>query len=349
MPWYRVQDNQCRNWDFNPDEVARIVRSNIYNREALRLAVPITHSNGIFFPDTYSYETDTRRAAATAETEAPRWVRDAWEQARLNGEGFFQTLVHLRQEAIAAGDRFHQNSLQYSSMSQRNINSAIDTAQAAVSVLTPIRNASATTLLVGATVLSGGAALAAVGAGAGLRFTSRIEDGGTIGQAAAETGVDMFVTFITRGAGRALPTNSIINSTRNIQNEAALAVFGVLTSSAADAAKTVVTGEIGRTPLQGAQARLGVEVTNAIFTNILSRVGIPVSITAESTGRSAGIAAVINSGIGVVGDLIVNAARGISSNSNSSSGNVPANMLLTTSPGLASAEQWVRERAMRRA
>lgn len=349
MPWYRLQDNQCRNWEVNSDEIARIVRSNIYQRELINpnRSRFVSHPPPWYepwLPTTISYETNFSGLVDHVDAEAPRWVRESWVQANLNGEGFFQTLVHLRQEALAAGDTFRNNSLRASSQSQQNINRSADLNQGIVNGLTHVRNTSAGVLLAGATVLSGGAALAAAGAGAGIRFTARVQDGGTVGQAAQETAIDLFVTFVTRGAGRALPTSSVINQTQNIRNAAALALFGIATNTTADVAKTMVTGEVGRTPLQGVQGRLGVETTNAIISSILSRVGLPVSLTSPSREAAD---AVVNAALGFIGDRIVDAARGVNS-SNSSDGNVPPNTLLVTSPGLAAAEAWVRTNAMRR-
>lgn len=349
MVWYRLQDNQCRDWEFNPDGVASIIRSNIYHREVLAHARE-NRQHHWFSADTVHIESDTRRALATAESEAPRWAREGWRQAELNGEGFQQTLVHMRQEALAAGDRFRERSNRASSETQQNINRAADRDTTILNGLTAVRNSSAGILLAGATVLSGGAALGAATAGGYIRFQARIDDGGTVSQAAQETAIDLFVTFITRGAGRTLAQSPLNQAHVNMQNANVLAVFGMFTNTAADVAKTMVTGEVGRTPLQGARARLNVEAANSIISNILGRVALPVRIMSPATREA--VDAVVGAGFGYVGDLIVNAARGVDpqapSTSGSSSSGIPANTLLRTSAELSAADAWVTANAMRR-
>jgi len=316
MAWYRLQDNQDRQWDFNPDEIASIIRSNIYHREVLRLGRDVRQHHW-FSADTVSYETDTRRALATAESEAPNWVNNAWVQAHENGRAFAEVLADMRREALAAGDTFRRLSMRASSESQQNLNRAADRDATILSGLTTLRNSSASVLLAGATVLSGGAALAAAGAGGYIRFQARIDDGGTVRQAAQETAIDLFVAYITHGAGRALPQSPLNQLHVNMRNANVLAIFGIFTNTAADVAKTMVTGEIGRTPMQGSRARMNVEAATVITTNILSRIAIPVSIMSNETRQS--VDAVVGAGIGYVGDLIVNAARGSNPETNNAS------------------------------
>lgn len=72
------------------------------------------------------------------------------------------------------------------------VENATDTYDTAVGVAETIRDTSAGTIMVGATFLSGGAMLTAVGAGSGLKATAKYQDTGNMGSAVF-TGVTSFV------------------------------------------------------------------------------------------------------------------------------------------------------------
>lgn len=343
MPWYRVEDNQHRNWEVNSDGIARIVRSYIYHRELLARSRRVVHSSGSWFlPDTVAYETDFSGLVRYVDTEAVRWVREAWVQANLNGEGLFNSLLSLRLQGVQDGETYHRNSMAASHESQQNINRVVDRDQAIVTGLTHVRNTSASILIAGATVVSGGTATALVAAaGGGLRFTSRIQEGGSVGQAAAETAIDLFVAAITRGTGRSLEAAGA----SAVSSATTMAVLGVTLNTGADLAKTAITGEVGRTPVQGFVGRLGAETVNGLIGVLLAR-GIPLIRMIPANEFTQARDAIVSAAFGFVGDRVVDAARGV--NPQSSTNRVPANTLLPASPGLNQAEAFVRETAMRR-
>jgi len=346
MPWYRAQDSRQNNWEINSDGVARIVRSFIYHRELIRRSSRVEHpGNSFFLPDIVAYETNFTGLVQEVDREAVRWTREAWVQANLDGDGLLNSLVDLRQQGIRDGELFHRNSLQASSESQRNINSAVDTASTMMSAAIPVRNTAASMLIAGSVIVTGGAATALVAAaGAGLRFTSRIEEGGTVQQAVAETAIDMTVTVVTAGAGSFMATTALANTTRRA---VAMAVLGATLNTAADGAKTIVTGEIGRRPLTGLTARIGAEAVNGLVSNLLLR-GIPVFRVIPGSSATQVRDAATSAAFGFVGDRVVDAARG-TAGSTSPNESVPANTLLQSSPRITSAEAFVRENAMRRA
>lgn len=352
MPWYRVQDNQNRNWEINSEGVARIVRSFVYHQALLARSRRVVHHHGNWlnpYPDTVAYETNFSGIVAHVDAEAARWMREAWVQANLNGQGLFTSLVDLRNQGVSDGETFHRNSLQASSESQQNINRVVDTTQAVVTGLTHVRNTSASILLAGATVVSGGTATALVAAaGAGIRFTSRIEDGGTVGQAAMETGIDLVVMTVTRGAGRSLEVSGANMSSRSVQ--ATMALLGVVMNTGGDLAKTAVTGEVGASPLRGLSARLGAETVNGLTASLLTR-GIPFLRVIPASTATQARDAIVSATVSFVGDRLVDAARNSgaarSNNAARGSSNIPANALLVASPALAQAEAFVRSEAMR--
>jgi hypothetical protein len=346
MPWYRVTDSQHNSWQLNSDGVARIVRSYIYHRRLLERSRRVFHDSGSWFlPDTVSYDTNFSGIVQYVDSEAGRWMSDAWVQSNLNGNGLFNSLVDLRQQAVRDGETYHRNSMQASHESQQNINRIADMDGSIVTGLQHVRNTSASILIAGATVVSGGTATALVaGAGAGLRFTSRIQEGGTIGQAAAETAVDMTVALITRGAGQSIAAAGAETSAMGM---ATMAVLTTTLNTGADLAKTVITGEVGRRPLEGFAARIGAETVNGLVASLLTR-GIPFLRLVPTSTSTGARDALVSAAFGFVGDRLVDSARGIGAPNNPGT-TIPSNTLLAATPGLTSAEAFVRENAMRAA
>ena len=344
MPWYRVTDSQSRSWEVDPAGFAYIVRSSIRNRAMLRRSRQVTISGGLLWPTRVNFETDFVGINAEVDQTSERFVTDGWRQASLQGAGLFGSLVGLRSDALNDGDEYRRRSMAASHQSQENLTAAIDRGEMVVRGLQFTRDTSAGILLAGATVVSGGAAAALVaGLGTGLRFAARVEDGGTVGQAAAGAALDLVVFAVTRGAASTLagPTVSLENFTPTMAQRGTLAFLGVVMNTGADLARTAVNGDAIRNPLAGAGARVGAETVNALLSNIVNVRGLPILATLN---RSAPVRdALTGAALGFVGDRVVDAVRAAGAPSAAN----PLRDVLRTSPALASAEQFVRETAMR--
>jgi hypothetical protein len=332
----------------NIDGFARIVRSAIYHEKLLQRSRNVVHRHGWFWPDTVSYETNFNGLVAEVDTEAPRQVSQLWDLGSSNGEALFYSLVELRRRAVADGETYQRNSQSASSQTQQNLNQSADRGNVALGVMRGIRDTSATVLFAGATVVTGGGAAALLaGTAAGLRFTARIQEGGRVGQAAIETGVDIVVYTITRGATMTMAPPPGVDPTT--ADRAAMAVLSVVINTAADLAKTAATGQEVRTPMQATGARIGVEAANALIANVLNVRGLPLIAVANLARNRDVRDAVVGALTGVAGDMIVDAARGNASpRATGSPALTPANTLSVADRALTDSSAFVRANVMYR-
>lgn len=155
-------------------------------------------------PDLVNLEVDWERVrketriVTDAEFAAMRWnayssmedqiqkLREAIVLTQMEKQRFKVLLSHAQDQSMQAVER------------------AVGRGQTAIDIAKVVRDSSATTLLIGATLLSGGAAGAAfatLATGSGLKATAKYQDTGNLGAASVELAGNLFFGLIPIGTG----------------------------------------------------------------------------------------------------------------------------------------------------
>jgi hypothetical protein len=359
MPWVSCGSGSGRGFLFNEEGAAHVVRSCHYNRLLVERSRRVTRDHGFLMPNTYEIETDFRNIRQEAQSRAQTVVDQMPGDVRNNPARLYEFLVHVREDGETAGDYYRNLCRQASSDSARSISANVDRWENAVSVAKFVRDTSAGILFVGATVLSGGAALA-VGAGAtGLTFTGNTQDNiydnhQTMSQAMRNATISTSFAVVTnllipRGlsaVGRGMVTGG---QQLTMGQNVALGLISVQANIAADAMKTALTADSTSMSAEAQRqfqrqlgARTGFEIGSMLFSSWLASRGIPARALLQRNADA--VSSVTGGALAAIGDRLVACIA-----QQNCAPNTAANLdlVMPMIDRIASAEAYVRETAMR--
>jgi hypothetical protein len=251
MAWQFVLDGQNKEWAVDVDAMYALVRANVRAVETRKRATVKRTSEGFWAPTIASVEIDYTGLREFVDTESKRWWADTTKRlAALPGEQVVQDLTLLRQETDAKTRDLEKIQRAAMAETQKEIEGVVSAGENAVEVLQVVRDVCATTLVAGATVLSGGAALAALGAGAGLKSASKYQDTGNVGAAVIE-GTSTMVIGMIGIAGKGVQVAS---------DKRVLLIVGSALDGAFDGTKALIDGQSGAVALEVAVAKFGLSV-----------------------------------------------------------------------------------------
>ena len=184
-------------------------------------------------------------------------------------------LAALRDEAIAKTVAVEAMQKKAQSDTYFSIDSAVEGAKTAESVLTFVRDTSATILLAGAAVLSGGQALAVLGAASGIKGFGKWEDTGKVGLAIVEGAGTFVVGALTIKA----PGVSVSSA-----NDKILVFVASVTDGAFEGVKALMDGQSGKTALEQTAARMGASTLLGMAGLKMEDMTKVVRITANTVG-----------------------------------------------------------------
>ena len=372
MPWYSIADASGRGgWAFDPDGAAHVIRSNHYNRELVRRSRLIRRNHGFLMPTTTEVETDFTNIRADVGRLAQVTVTELEREAAQNPRRLYEFLVSLRNDGESAGDSWRQMMRTASQASADAIDNNVSRWENGLSVARFVRDTSAGVLFVGATVLSGGTALA-VGAGAtGLTFTGGTQDNlannqtmrQAMGNAAISTGfavvtnllVPLGLSAVGRGMTSVSATGQAARSLTMGEN-VVLGLISVQANIASDAIKTALTadatsGAVANEAKQQLErqigARSGFEISAMVFQSWLSSRGIPAA--AFLNRNSDAVSSVTGGALAAVGDRIVSAiaTQDQQARQDGRLGSPDLDLVMTRLARTMDAENYVRDLAMR--
>ncbi|PZN96916.1 MAG: hypothetical protein DCF30_16975 [Hyphomicrobiales bacterium] len=247
MAWEFVLDVADRQWAVERNAMYALVRDHVRAVETRRRAVRVSASEGLLLPTMHNVEIDYNGLRETVEEESRRWWSDTQDRiTRMRGEVFFEELVSLRKEAREKNDEVAQMQREAMRDTQLSINATVDNLEAGKKVLEFVRDLSATTLVVGAGIISGGTGFAVLGAGAGLKGVSKFQDTGNVGAAVLEGTSNIIVGGIgIAGAGA-------------VGGAKTLLFIGSAMDGTMDGVKALVDGKSGQTALITGFAKFGV-------------------------------------------------------------------------------------------
>ncbi|HUG39997.1 MAG TPA: hypothetical protein VMM12_05915 [Longimicrobiales bacterium] len=166
----------------------------------------------------------------------------------------------------------------------RRIEESVDSYQTQIDVAKFTRDTSAGTLMVGATVLSGGTATAVIAAGSGLKGVAKFQDTGSAGAATIEAaGSFVFAIIPLKAKAGGNPLSGV--------EEGCLVVLEAVTESATG----LVEGKTVKEALATGALKFTDPVADKLFASdqvkkLLGRVSIPVDVQVFITGEAAMLA-----------------------------------------------------------
>ncbi len=323
MAWITYADTRGRGWAFDPDGCAHVFRSCFYNRELVSRSRIRRVDHGWGLPTTTEVETNFNgiRAATTAAARVS--INEILADAARDARGFYEHLVRVRADGEAASAHYNRMSREASHATAQAIDANVGGWENALAAARFVRDASAGVLLVGATVLSGGTALAVGAGGTGLTFTGNTQDNlaanQTLRQAMGNAAITTSITVVTNvliPRGLSAAGRSMVGPTLTTGQNIALGLLTVQANIAGDIAKTALVADqnIGPAARHQAQqqlqrqvgARAATEVASMLFGAWLQSRGLPASVTVElreSVGQMRD--SVSGALLGAIGDRVV--------------------------------------------
>lgn len=325
MAWYMAKDKNNRGWAINPEGCAHLLRSCEYNRQLAIQSKTVTRSMGFLLPTVTEVDTNFAAIRNNVKQNVAGNVTSILNECSDNPEALFDFLVRAREDSDTAGAAYHQLVRSASTATSRAISSNVDKWENAQAVAKFTRDLSAGTLLVGATVLSGGTALAYAGAGTALTLGSNMQDNVGAGQstslalknAVISTTITVATTvLIPNGLGKAAsamrPAQAVASTAENI-------AVGLLTTQAniaGDMLKTALVADKNISPAMRAQAqkqlesqvgaRAAVEIGSMLFSTWLQSRGVPARLTLQIKDGKAPLGEMVSGSLtGVINDRIV--------------------------------------------
>ena len=256
-------------------------------------------------PDVVSYEVDWSAQRRERESTLRDLLTEATSMVpRVGCDGFRQWLRMRIDETESYRDSFQTRLTGASHRTMQNIESSVDGYENSIAVTRFVRDTSADVVLVGATFMTGGAAVAAAGAGSVMRGGFTYQDTGNIGLAAVETTASLVTTLIPVGRAASGATAASFADDATV----------ILVGANFDVAKAIIQGDsfdqalarAGTNAAAGAAAgalfsRVG---QNQRFQSLVERLPLPATVSI-SRNRSASV-----SGSRLAGEYLSSAAGG---------------------------------------
>lgn len=179
--------------------VRRLVRSYYLAYHQLNYAQEVTLSDSHWYnplswslPDVSHIEVDWEAVRRRTDADTDAEMRDLTRQAQSNAAAVAYSVKSMIGTAAKNKESFIDWMGDVQTQNMKNIDKAVDDYQSHIEVAQFVRDTSADGLMVGASLMSGGAALALMGAGSTLKGTAKFQDTGSVGAAVME-GAGTFV------------------------------------------------------------------------------------------------------------------------------------------------------------
>lgn len=192
---------QCGNTQFAIDwtVVRRLVRSYWFSKLQLYSGQEVSMSDSHWYnpfswslPEVSQIEVDWPSVRVDVDNYTDEDVKVMRDQAQYNAAGVARQIEGMIEDTGVFKERFMDWMGVVQTRNARSIDQAVDDYDSQIEVAKFVRDSCADGLMVGASVMSGGAAVAVMGGGSFLKGTAKFEDSGSIGAGVME-GVGTFV------------------------------------------------------------------------------------------------------------------------------------------------------------
>lgn len=195
MAWASYADRRGAGWNVDPDYVAHLLYGKAFSSYK-RTHAHIVHPSSDIVGQTYRVEIPLHGASGHAREEANAAYAEFRRLLADDGHYALRYLVEARIQS--ARDEHHVQAMMAHAAheSSATLDRRVALGTGVVTVATPVRDFCATALLVGSTMLTGGASVLALGAGSVLTGTGTYESTGNIGTAAIVTLTSLVFGFV---------------------------------------------------------------------------------------------------------------------------------------------------------
>ncbi|HXL85617.1 MAG TPA: hypothetical protein VN927_00305 [Gemmatimonadaceae bacterium] len=277
MGWTDFTDTQTGDaWQINQECLFLLVRSNLRaNSIRARTAIEVT-PGGLLSPTTSLVGTDWSGFRFDLETKTQALYNETNDRIVADGvTNMPENLAFLRTEAIAKAKEVEDMQRKAQKDTFDSIDSTVDGLETAKTVAEFTRDISATILVSTATVLSGGTALAVLGAGAGIKGAAKFQDTGNVGLAVVEaTG-----TFVVGALPIKAPGVDISSADAKV-----LVFVGAAMDGTFEGVKAMVDGQSASTAIEQAAARAGGSALLGMAGLKMEKLPVFVSVSANVLG-----------------------------------------------------------------
>jgi hypothetical protein len=233
----------------NQECLFMLVRANLRSRLIRsRTTIEVT-PGGLLTPTTSLVSTNWSGFRFDLDFQTQGLYNESNNRIAVDGiTNLLENLAALHSETVAKTKEVEDMQKKTQADTFNSIDSTVNGLETAKAVAEFTRDASATILVAGAAVLSGGTALAVLGAGAGLKGTAKFQDTGNVGLAVVEaTG-----TFIVGAIPITAPGVSVSSADAKVLVFVASAMDGTF-----EGIKAVIDGQSASTAMQQAATRAG--------------------------------------------------------------------------------------------
>lgn len=230
----------------------------------------MTVQNGFLMPKTYSFETDWSEFRAAVDAETAVFYREAKTAVAHNAQQIYHNLLAMIASARSDLKEIERLRSKAWSDSAKSIESNVRGWESAAQVAQFTRDTSATILVFGASILSGGAAWATLGAGSVMRGTATFQDTGNVGSTLLNT----TGTFIVGGIGIAAGAKGLSTSDKWI-----ILSIGAGGAGTTAGLQALVEGNAGEVALKHAFASAGLSLVGAKIGIKAEKMSLPVKLT----------------------------------------------------------------------
>lgn len=196
---YELIQNGMTQYAVDWEVVERLLKSYWTAKLQLQTGSEVTLSDSHWYnpfswslPDISHIEVDWDLVKLDAAAYAGQEVETMRDRARFNASGVANELALRIDEAALFKEQFVNWMKKVQIKNSTNINKSVDDYEENIEIAKFVRNTSADGLMVGASVMSGGAAVAVMGAGSFLKGEGKYQDTGSVGAGIME-GVGSFV------------------------------------------------------------------------------------------------------------------------------------------------------------
>lgn len=313
MAWIQFSDDRGRMWTVNQDGLWIFVRQYLHAKmifDRTRLNV----ERNWFGPDIHNVETDFRNFREEKDAHAAQLYDSVARTMLASGDTGFEHLVQMKRDMDEFGTQVLTMQREASRATMANIDASVSFGERGAAVAGVVRDLSATTLVVGASFLTGGAALAVLGGGSALKGTAKYQDTGNVGSALIEGAGTFVVGMIaiapqlsaatqgSRAVSVTTQTSSLASSTASAAfgraEQVTLVVVGAMMEGSFELAKGLVDGKSMQESVAAAALKATVApLASTGIGSLLEKAALPVLVrvgvdTLVSTGMDAGIGGV---------------------------------------------------------
>jgi|SRR5579862_8154703 hypothetical protein len=281
MSWTSFSDDKGQNWVVDQTGLWIFVRQFVYAQLLLEKS-RINKEHNWIGPDLVTVETDFAGIRAVRDQRSFDLYATLELQTLANGKEAFNNLVLMRGEMDDNSDNFKSMQRNASRETMQNINTSVSRGQTGLEVATVVRDLSASTLVVGATFLSGGAAFGVLGAGSALKGTARYQDSGNIGSAVLEASGTFVVGMITMApalgeASQAVKLGAKVTAPAMATSQrVALVVVGAQVDATFEGAKSAMEGGSAKEALAKGATRFVTDIASGGTGIKLDKMALPV-------------------------------------------------------------------------